>query len=120
MIRYINCFRKAPGLSTEDFREFWQSAEFDELIHKIVVLTGAVRHSKSLTLQVSMGEELVSERGLAQPYDGILEYYWESAQHLPEVYASEEARTLLEQLTRFQRQFVDLANSTAFFTEHRN
>ncbi|MFQ5644166.1 MAG: hypothetical protein ACE5FQ_10790 [Thiogranum sp.] len=120
MIRYINCFRKAPDLSTEDFREFWQGAEFDELIGKIVALTGAVRYSKSLTLQVSMGEDLVSDRGLAQPYDGILEYYWDNAQRLPEVYATEEARALSEQFTRYQGQFVDLASSTAFFTEYQD
>ena len=117
MIRYINCFRKAPDLSAEDFREYWQGAEFDELIQKIAGLTGAVRYSKSLTLQVGMGDELVSDRGLAQPYDGIVEYYWENAQHLPEVYATEEARALSEQITRYQDQFIDLANSTAFFTE---
>jgi len=117
VIRYINCFRKAPDLSAEDFREYWQGAEFDELIQKIAGLTGAVRYSKSLTLQVGMGDELVSDRGLAQPYDGIVEYYWENAQHLPEVYATEEARALSEQITRYQGQFIDLANSTAFFTE---
>lgn len=117
MIRYINCFRKAPDLSAEDFREYWQGAEFDELIQKIARLTGAVRYSKSLTLQVGMGEDLVSDRGLAQPYDGIVEYYWENAQHLTEVYATEEARALSEQITRYQGQFIDLANSTAFFTE---
>jgi len=120
VIRYINCFRKAPNLSTEDFREYWQSTEFNKLIGKIITLTGAMRCRKNLTLQVSMGEALLSERGLAQPYDGILEYYWESAQHLPEVYASDEARNLLEQFTRFQGQFVDLAGSTAFFTEHQD
>lgn len=117
MIRYINCYRKAPGLSAEDFRKYWQAAEFDELIQKIARLTGAVRYNKSLTLQVGMGEDLVSDRGLAQPYDGIVEYYWENAHHLPEVYATEEARTLSEQTGRYQRQFIDLASSTAFFTE---
>jgi hypothetical protein len=117
VIRYINCFRKAPDLSTEDFREYWQGAEFDELIGKIAGLTSAVRYCKSLTLQVSMGEDLVSDRGLAQPYDGILEYYWENAHHLPEVYATEEARALSDQISRYQSQFIDLANSTAFFTE---
>lgn len=118
MIRYINCFRKAPDISIEDFRDYWQGAEFDELIKKIAALTGAVRYHKNLTLQVSMGEDLVSDRGLAQPYDGILEYYWENAHHLPEVYASDEARALTEQVNRYQSQFIDLSNSTAFFTEH--
>ena len=120
MIRYINCFRKAPDLSTEDFREYWQGAEFDELIRKTVKLTGATRYSKNLTLQVSMGEHLLSDRGLDQPYDGILEYYWENANHLPEIYAREETRALVQQTTRYQSQFIDLAHSTAFFTEHED
>ena len=107
-------------MSIEDFRDYWQGAEFDELIGKIAKLTGAVRFRKNLTLQVSMGENLVSDRGLAQPYDGILEYYWENAHHLPEVYATEEARALSEQVTRYQSQFIDLSNSTAFFTEHQD
>ncbi len=120
MIRYINCLRKVPELSSENFREYWQGAEFEELIQKIVELTGAVRYSKSLTLQVSMGDDLVSDRGLAQPYDGILEYYWENAHHLPEVYATEAAKKLSEQFAGFQSQFIGLANSTAFFTEHQD
>ncbi len=120
MIRYINCFRKAPDLSSEDFREYWQGAEFDELIRKTVELTGAVRYSKNLTLQVSMGDHLLSERGLDQPYDGVVEYYWENAQRLPEIYASEEGKALMQQIARYQGQFIDLAHSTAFFTEHED
>lgn len=120
MIRYINCFRKQPDLSIEDFRDYWQGAEFDDLIAKVARLTGAVRYSKNLTLQVSMGDDLVSDRGLAQPYDGVVEYYWENAHHLADIYATEEARKLSEQTTHYQSQFIDLANSTAFFTEHQD
>ncbi len=120
MIRYINCFRKASDISIEDFREYWQGAEFDELIRKSVELTEAIRYSKNLTLQVSMGDHLISDRGLDQPYDGILEYYWENAHHLPDVYASEEGRALVQQTARYQSQFIDLAHSTAFFTEHED
>lgn len=120
MIRYINCFRKLQDLSAEDFREYWQGAEFDELISKVAELTGAIRYEKALTLDVSMGEHLISDRGLARPYDGIVEYYWDNAHHLPEIYATEEARALSEQATAYQGQFIDLANSTAFFTEYED
>ncbi|MDH3691846.1 MAG: EthD domain-containing protein [Gammaproteobacteria bacterium] len=120
MIRYINCFTKDPALSTQDFRAYWQSAEFDELIKKVAKFTSAVRYSKNLTLQVSMGEHLASDRGLAQPYDGIVEYYWESAQHLPNIYASGEGQALSEEAILYQSQFIDLANSTAFFTDYQS
>lgn len=119
MIRYINCFRKLPDISIEDFRDYWQGAEFDDLVKKVAALTGARRHEKNLTLQVGMGQLLISDRGLASPYDGILEYYWDNANHLARVYETGEAAALLQQVQRYQSQFIDLANSTAFFTEHQ-
>ena len=119
MIRYINCLRKLPDMSADDFRDYWQGAEFDELIKKVAVLTGARRYNKNLTLHVSMGQHLISDRGLAQPYDGIVEYYWDNANHLAGVYETEEAMALTRQIQRYQSQFIDLANSTAFFTEHQ-
>ncbi len=120
MIRYINCFRKLPELSDEDFRDYWQGAEFGDLLKQVGDLTGALRYTRSLTLKVNMGEELLTDRGLSQPYDGILEYYWESASHLPKIYASPEARELSERMAHFQADFIDLAHSTAFFTEHND
>jgi hypothetical protein len=119
LIRYINCFRKLPDMSIEDFRDYWQGAEFDDLIRKVAELTGARHYTKSLTLQVSMGEHLISDRGLAQPYDGIVEYYWDNANHLAGVYASDAAAALNRQVQHYQSQFIDLANSTAFFTAHQ-
>jgi hypothetical protein len=67
-----------------------------------------------------MGEQLASNRGLAQPYDGIVEYYWMNAQHLPDIYASDEGQELVGQLILYQNQFIDFASSTAFFTEYQD
>ncbi len=84
---------------------------------KVAELTNAVSHSKNLTLQVEMGQRLIADRGMDEPYDGILEYRWDSANQLKDLYESPEARKLLEQATKYQSQFIDLARSTAFFTE---
>ncbi len=56
MIRYINCFRKLPDMSVEDFRDYWQGAEFGDLVRRVATLTGARRYNRSLTLQVSMAQ----------------------------------------------------------------
>jgi hypothetical protein len=118
VIRYINCFRKLPELSNEEFRDYWQGAEFDELIRQVAQLTSASHFEKNLTLKVDMGRHLIEDRGLAEPYDGIIEYSWENARHLPEVYATEAAQALAGRMQSFQSQFIDMENSTAFFTEH--
>ena len=117
MIRYINCLRKHADISDADFREYWEGAEFNDLIEKVAALTQARHYSKNLTLRVNMADNLIKERGLAQPYDGTVEYYWDNASHLEGIYASAEAHQLIGQMQRYQSQFIDLANSTAFFTE---
>ena len=66
----------------------------------------------------AMGRHLIEDRGLDEPYDGIIEYSWKNAGHLESVYSTEEAQTLLQQMQHFQSQFIDLKHSTAFFTEH--
>jgi hypothetical protein len=119
VIRYINCCRKLPELSNDDFRDYWQGAEFSELVRKVAQLTNASHHEKNLTLKVDMGRHLIEDRGLGEPYDGIIEYSWENAGHLESIYSTEEAQALLQQMQRFQSQFIDLKNSTAFFTEHQ-
>ena len=120
MIRYINCFRRKPDISPEDFREYWNGAEFDELVEKVAQLTNALSHSKTLTLQVEMGQRLIDDRGMDEPYDGVLEYHWDNANRLKHFYEAPEAKQLSEQVTKYQSQFIDLSRSTAFFTEDEN
>ena len=117
MIRYINCFRKKSDVSAEEFREYWNGAEYNELIEKLTAFYQAEHYAKNLTLKVEMGQKLISDRGMNEPYDGIIEYYWDNAQQLSALYESPEAQTLAGQIRKYQGEFIDLARSTAFFTE---
>lgn len=117
MIRYINCIRKKADISAEEFREYWCGAEYKELLDKVADYYQALRYSRNLTLKVEMGDRLISERGLDEPYDGTIEFYWDNAHQLSHLYDSEQARTLAEQINKYQGEFIDLSRSTAFFTE---
>lgn len=118
MIRYINCIRKRADISIEEFREYWCGAEYRELLDRVAGYYQATRYSRNLTLRVEMGDRLISDRGMDEPYDGTLEFYWESARQLATLYDSEEAKALAEQLNKYQGEFIDIARSTAFFTEN--
>lgn len=120
MIRYINCFRKRKDLNQEEFRKYWQSDEFSELINEVVELTGVIRHTKSLVLKVETSEQLISDRGLSEPFDGILEYWWDNARDLKAMYATDHAKALIKKTQKFQSQFVDFPSSSAFFTGDSN
>lgn len=117
MIRYINCFRKKAGLTDAEFRQYWSSTEFDKLVDRVVAFYGAERHAKNLALKVQATDELIDARGIGEPYDAVLEYWWNDARHLQERYESPEARLLFEEMGNYQAQFIDMSRSTAFFME---
>jgi hypothetical protein len=119
MIRLITCLKRRDDISPEEFRRFWMDAAFDELIGRIVALTGAERYAKNLTLSVEANVLLMQERGLGEPFDGIIEFWWHDAAHFDELYNSEERKALMLDMQAYQTQFADLAASASFFTESR-
>jgi hypothetical protein len=118
MIRFINCVRRRADISSEEFRQFWNDPKFDAIIGRVVGYTGAGGYAKNLTLMVS-ANELMQERrgGAAPPFDGVLEYWWENASQLHSVLDSEQCSLLMQAMLEYQKQFVDLEKSCAFFTE---
>ena len=119
MIRLITCLKRRDNVSPEEFRRHWQDAAFDELIGRIQALTGAARCAKNLTLSVAANTLLMQERGLAEPFDGIIEFWWHDAAHFDDLYNSEERKALMREVQDYQARFADLAASASFFTESR-
>jgi len=117
VIRYINCFRKKADMTDDEFRHFWCSKEFNDLVGRVVALTDASRYAKNLALKVQATQELIEARGIDEPYDAVLEYWWHDARHLHEKYVAPEAQALFDEMIAYQQQFIDLPRSTAFFTE---
>jgi hypothetical protein len=117
MIRLITCLKRRDDISPEEFRRLWTDAAFDELIARIVELTGAERCAKNLTLGVEANVLLMQERGLAEPFDGIIEFWWHDAAHFDELFNSEERKALMQEMRAYQSRFTDLSASASFFTE---
>ncbi len=117
MIRFINCIRKQSHISSEQFREYWNDPKFDAIIDRVVEYTGATGHAKNLTLMVEANVLLRERRAFAEPFDGVLEYWWDDAARLNAVLNSPQCDVLMQAMLDFQRQFVDLEKSCAFFTE---
>lgn len=117
MIRLIHCIRKRDDTSLEEFRTWWQSPEFDLLLQRMASFMGARRFTKNATLAVDANLWLMEARNLAEPFDGVIEYWWDNAAHLMEVAKGESFQVLREEMENFQRQFIDLDRALIFFTE---
>ena len=116
MIRFIHLMKKRPELSTVEFREYWNSPEFNELIERIKNILGPVSVIKNTTLDIAQNTALMEERGTAEPYDGVIEVWVESAADLQSM-DTDEARAIMAETEAYQKKFVDFAASMRFFTE---
>ncbi|MEW6331154.1 MAG: hypothetical protein AB1560_06825 [Pseudomonadota bacterium] len=118
MIRFINCVRRRADISSEEFRQFWNDPKFDALIGRVMAYTGATGHVKDLTLMVEANMMIRERRGgAAPPFDGVLEYSWKNASQLHSVLHTPQCDQLMQAMLEYQKQFVDLEKSCAFFTE---
>ena len=116
MIRFIHCMKRRPELTVAEFREYWNSPEFADLTNKIVELLGAVSIMHNLTFNIELNNQMMKERGAEEPYDAIMEAWFESAADLYKL-DSEEANQLFAEMTAYQEKFVDFHASKRFFTE---
>ena len=116
MIRFIHLMKKRPELTTADFREYWNSPQSSELLERVKDIVGPVSVIKNLTLDVSLNAALMEERGAGEPYDGIIEIWFESAADLKNL-ETDEGKAVLAENQEHQAQFVDFAASKRFFTE---
>lgn len=117
MIRFINCLRRRPDQSIEQFRQQFDDPKLGALMERTAALTGALRYAKHATLNVQANDLVREQRGTSAPFDGVLEYWWDNAAHLLERVNSPEGRALTQEMLAYQKQFVDLSGSSAFFTE---
>ncbi len=117
MIRFMHCIKRRPELTVEDFRQYWNGAEYTGLVDRLGLALGATRVETNLTLLVEANVELMEERNSKEPFDAVLEVWWDNARRLMELRESPEVAALLKEIEDYQRQFVDFASSRRFFTD---
>ena len=117
MIRHIKCIRKKSDISDEKFRVFWNAPEYEDLNQKLVTLTKPLRYSRNLALKVEATQRLIADRGFIDPFDAVIELWWEDASQLMVLYDTPEAQQLRKKIVDYENQFIDISRSTAFFTE---
>ena len=117
MIRFMHCVKAQAGVSETDFREAFTGQRMKDLASQIAEATGAISYKLRLTLKIELNIGLMEERGGAEPFDGIMEMWWESGSGLLEFKESDEFRKLQDEMTTYQETFVDFSRSSRFFIE---
>jgi hypothetical protein len=116
MVRLICCISRRSDISIEKFRDFWNSREYKELFNIVAQASQIKKYSHQLTLQIQINKELMEYHNTKEPFDGIIELWWENAQ-IFESLDSDKTSEIRKKLSEFEDQFIDRSASRFFFTE---
>ena len=118
MVRFISCLRRREDISESEFRQYWDSDQFADLVTRMARTVGAEHYQFSRTLVVEANEYVRRMRGGADPFDCVVEYWFSGRiAGLDELLEIPSARETFAAMNDFQSQFVDISRSCGFFTE---
>jgi len=75
------------------------------------------RYVQVHTLESPINEALRQSRGGLEPYDGVAELWWDSAEDLAALMATPEGQKAGQELLDDERRFIDLEGSALWVAE---
>ncbi len=112
MIKLLQCIRKDPALSDNEFRKRWQ--EYGVKLGEVAEELHAVRVVLGTTLAIDLNRRISEERGTLPAYDGVAEISWERGSELMEAAEQDSMKERIAKLRSFQESFLELSTSTFF------
>lgn len=110
MIKLVYCARRLPHLSREEFQRYWRETH-GPLVRSHAKTLRIRRYVQVHTLETPMNNALRESRGTLEPYDGVAELWWGSAEDLAMAMASPEGQEAGQELLEDERRFIDLERS---------
>ena len=119
MFKLVFCLRRVPTLSVSEFQRYWYDNHAD-LVRRHAPALRIRRYTQSHTLSDPRLSPVIEVRGgRTDPFDGVAELWWDSADDLLEAMTTTEGLDAGRALLEDERTFIDLPNSPLFFSnEH--
>ena len=113
MIKFVQCVRRKPGLSKQEFAEYFSA--YGKQVKAIAAASNGQRCVLSRSLDVEQNLDIIQERGTKAPYDGMVEVWWERGNDVVAFLDSGSGDEVIDDLRKSQEAFMDLPNCTFFF-----
>ena len=114
MVKLVYCLRRKPGMSWEEFSQYWRETHAPLVAERAEVL-GIKRYVQVRTVDNPAIHAAMQARndGSPEPFDGVAELWFDdSALTGPQ---SPEAAKAGQELLDDERNFIDLARSPIWF-----
>lgn len=115
MIKLTYCLRRKPGMTWEEFSNYWRDVHAP-LVRERAPVLGIKRYVQVRTQQNPELHARLQARndGSPAPFDGIAELWYDPAERGA---GGEAARAAARELLEDERNFIDLANSPIWYGE---
>ena len=117
MIRLLRCMMKRADISDMEFRRYWQSNDYRQLLEECLEMTDGIRFQTNLVLKVDQNAAIQHARGTRPSYDGVVEIFWSNTHKAVEMFQAEEGKPLTTRLLDYEHQFIDFSESSISITE---
>ena len=116
MIRLTFVLRKRPEMSLEDFQSYWRNTH-GPLVSRYSTVLRIRKYVQVHTIEDPLNEEFRNSRGMAEPYDGVAELWWDSLEDLAAAMAGPRGQEIAQELLEDERRFIDLSRSPLWLGE---
>jgi uncharacterized protein (TIGR02118 family) len=116
VVKLVYCVRRLPHLSREEFQRYWRETH-GPLVHSHAKTLRIRRYVQVHTLESAINDVLRESRGTLEPYDGVAELWWDSAEDMAVANLTPEGRRAAQELLDDERRFADLGRSALWLAE---
>ena len=116
MIKFVFCLRRLPQLSRAEFLDYWLN-KHGPLAVGFKKALGMRKYIQLHTMSTPFDQGLLESRGGPQPYDGMVEAWWDSLDAVQRALEDPEAQVAWAALMEDELRFIDVSNSPLWFAE---
>lgn len=115
MVKLVYCVRRRPDVSPDEFHRYWLEVHGPK-VKSVAAAIRARRYVQSHTVEPELNQAFIASRGLAPPYDGITEVWWDAVEDIHAAMASPDGVAAMRMLVEDEARFIDFAESRVFLT----
>ncbi len=116
MIKLVECLRRLPHLSHEEFLDYWHTVH-GPLVVSLATDLKMGRYVQCHTLTHPVHNLMRKNHGGDEPFDGVAEVWFESREAMEPTYSTPAMKAANKKLREDEAKFLDWKNCVVFFSE---
>ncbi len=116
MIKLVECLRRIPHMSHEEFLDYWLNTH-GPLVVSLAADLRMGRYVQSHALTHPVHDLMRKSHGSLEPFDGVAEVWYETREAMEATYSTPAMKAANKKLREDEARFMAAPKSVMFFSE---